>query len=150
MVPTERLYEIAECQGIILETHPLPPPVLGHYFVEPGIAPIITLSNGLDGRECLLRSVLAEELGHHFTTTGTMIPTSYCHYTDRVKVSRAEYRALCWAAKTLMPVVDVRAALAKGLREAWEIAEDFGVTEVLARFRLRMLKTTGAVNMLAV
>ena len=84
------------------------------------------------------RCVLAEELGHHYTTVGSCLPRTYFHYRDRVEVSRAEYRALRWAAQWLMPLDKLAQALKRGIVEIWDLADYFYVTEDMAKFRLNL------------
>lgn len=138
IVPTVRLYEIAAAEEIELITHDLPAGVLGFYFAEPDTTPVIALSPMLKEDSSLYRCVLAEELGHHFTTAGSAVPKAYCHYHDRLTISRAEYRALKWASEFLIPWKSLLRQRRRGVTEPWEVGEVFGVTEEMARFRLRL------------
>ncbi|MDD3898742.1 MAG: ImmA/IrrE family metallo-endopeptidase [Syntrophomonadaceae bacterium] len=58
-------------------------------------------------------------------------------------MSRAEYQARKWAALELMPLDMVKKALASGVSEVWELAEEFGVTEDVVRFRMGLPDVRG-------
>ena len=66
---------------------------------------------------------LAHELGH--CITGSM----YNLYAPLDNRAKHELRADRWAIKKLIPASKLRAALKKGIREVWELAEYFQVTE---------------------
>jgi len=81
---------------------------------------------------------LAEELGHHFTTTGNRFSQPHFRYRDRLLVSKNEYRAVRWAAEYLIPLDKLLYAIHTGIRGIWELAEYFFVTEEMMRFRLNL------------
>lgn len=130
---------LAEQECIIVEQFPLKNPLMGIYLQEPGKTPIIGLSTLIkDNAE--RRCIMAEELGHHFTSAGICIPGKrefYC-YMERSEISRMEYKALQWAANYLMPDHDLLDVIKSGLYEKWELADHFNVTEEFALFRLRL------------
>ncbi|MDK2816207.1 MAG: hypothetical protein PWR22_836 [Moorella sp. (in: firmicutes)] len=132
------LLKIAEREGIVIDYWDFKPPLQAVYWTEPGIPPIIGLSWTLLNNRPLFRCILAEELGHHFTTVGDAIPKTYYNYSDRLMVSRAEYRALKWAALYLMPLNKLVQAFKEGIVERWELAEYFDVTEQMVDFRLKL------------
>lgn len=133
------LFRLAEREGIIIEWWNFEPPLEAVYWAVPGMPPVIGLANSLDyAPRAYFRCVLAEEMGHHFTTVGCRIPRTYFHYRDRMEVSRAEYRALRWAAQWLIPLGKLAQAFKWGIVEVWELAEYFDVTEDMVRFRLSL------------
>lgn len=134
------LLRMAEEQGVLVEFWDFSPPVEGIYISEPGTPPVIGLSNSIRTR-AHFRCILAEELGHHFTTVGSCLPASHFLYSDRLEISRAEHRALRWAARYLMPLDKLQRALWHGARETWALAELFCVTEEMVRFRLGLPET---------
>jgi len=87
---------------------------------------------------------LAEELGHHYTSTGNSLPVKCSSYRQKMNISRSEYQARKWAALELIPLNMIKKALASGITEVWELAEEFGVTEDVARFRMRLPDVQGA------
>lgn len=92
---------------------------------------------------CLFRCVLAEELGHHYTSTGNSQPVKCSSYRQKMNISRSEYQARKWAALELIPLNMIKKALAAGITEVWELAEEFGVTEDVARFRMGLPDVQG-------
>ena len=83
----------AKGKGTPLSDWDFEPPLEAVYFSVPGAPPTIGLSNRLLRDPTLFRCVLAEEIGHHFTTVGDALPKTYFHYAQGLTVSRAEYRA---------------------------------------------------------
>ena len=62
--------------------------------------------------------ILAEEIGHHFTTSGNILDNQ-----------RQELRARKWAYEKIIPLEAVLSAIADGFRETWEIADYLEVEE---------------------
>lgn len=67
--------------------------------------------------------VLAEELGHHHTSTGDIIDQS--NLLNR----KQERRARSWAYKRLVPLTKIIEAYKEGIRNRYELADYLGVTE---------------------
>ena len=67
--------------------------------------------------------VLAEELGHHYTTVGNILDQS------KAENRKQERRARLWAYKKMFDLVDLVSAYKHGCRNRYEIAEYLGVTE---------------------
>jgi Zn-dependent peptidase ImmA (M78 family) len=99
---------------------------------------MIGLSHALNSDRRLHHCVLAEELGHHFTSTGERIAKRYYSTQDRLSIDKCEYKALRWAANHLVPENDLLDVIGEGLYEIWELAEHFEVTEDMMRFRMRL------------
>lgn len=138
-MPFEML-KIAQAEGIKVEYWDFEPPLDGIYAAGPSIPPVIGVSNRLFECSPRFRCVLAEELGHHYTTTINAIPQTFFHYRDRLEVSRAEYRALRWAAEYLIPKDRLESVIKNGVVHRWELAELFNVTEEMVDFRLGLPK----------
>lgn len=136
------LVKYAENLGIRVEYWDFPPPLEAVYWSAPdmGIPPVIGLSRSLFSCRAHFRTVLAEELGHHFTSARDGLMKTFFHYRDRLEVSREEQRALRWAARFLIPTGKLLEAAKIGIKECWELAEYFEVDENLVTFRLRLLK----------
>jgi hypothetical protein len=134
-----KLFKLAERQGIDIQWWDFKPPLEAVYWAKSGLPPIIGLSNSLkQSSSAYLRCVLAEEIGHHFTTSGNSVPRTFFHYRDRLEISKAEYRALKWAAQYLMPRGKLLRVIKNGMAEKWELAEWFNVTEEMVDFRLKL------------
>lgn len=67
--------------------------------------------------------VLAEELGHHYTTVGNILDQS------KAENRKQERRARMWAYKRAFDLVDLVSAYKYGCRNRYEIAEYLEVTE---------------------
>lgn len=135
---SERLLKIADEHGIGVEFWDFKPPLEGVYLAHENIPPYIGIAKSVREDEKRMRCILAEELGHHFTSVGSAIPTKIFFYSNRVWTSRVEYRAMKWASQFLLPLSHIRTAFNKGLFQPWEIADYFGVTPNFAKFRLRL------------
>jgi len=143
------LFSLAEREGIIIEWWNFKPPLEAVYWALPDMPPVIGLANSLkDAPRPYVRCILAEELGHHFTSAGYRIARTYLRYRDRLEISRTEYRALKWAAQMLIPLDKLVWAFDRGIVEVWELAEYFDVTEDMVIFRLNLpdIKTHSIMN----
>lgn len=67
--------------------------------------------------------VLAEELGHHYTTTGNILDQS------KVENRKQERRARLWAYNKMITLDKLADARKHGCKNRFEIAEYLGVTE---------------------
>jgi hypothetical protein len=134
----DAMLQLAKDEAIAVEFFNFIPPVRGIYFTEECLPPIIGLDNSLPHDTPLLRCILAEELGHHFTTVGCYIPREFYNYSDRLHISKIEFKAMRWAAEHLVPENDLLDVIGSGLYEPWEIAEHFTITEDFAVFRMRL------------
>lgn len=132
------LIALAYDEGIKVEYWDFEPPLEGVYWKHPGLPPVIGLARSLFGNRRHFRTVLAEELGHHFTTTGNHVWEVCFHYSDRLNASRTEYRARKWAAERLMPADKLLEALKRGMIETWQLADHFEVDEELVKMRLAL------------
>lgn len=132
------LLKLAEQEGIEVDYWDFAPPLEAVYWSHPSLPPVIGLGKHLFSSRARFRCVLAEELGHHFTTVGNAVPLTFYHYSDRLRVTRAEYRALKWAAYYLLPFDKLKKAFSDGVLLSWELAEYFNVTEQMVKFRLRL------------
>jgi Zn-dependent peptidase ImmA (M78 family) len=141
MIMPAALWAIAEEEGVIIEHWDFSPPLEGVYYVWPNMPPIIGISNQLSDCSAHYRCVLAEELGHHFTTADCHIPRTFFSYRDRLEISKIEYKALRWAALFLMPRQKIDRAINSGCVELWEFARYLNVTEKMFEFRMRLAYT---------
>lgn len=133
------LFALGASVGIKFEWWDFKPPLEAVYWEIPGLPPIVGLAHSLhNASRAYFRCVLAEEIGHRFTTVGNAIPRTFYRYRDRLEVDRVEYRALKWAALYLMPLNKLVQAFKEGIVERWELAEYFDVTEQMVDFRLKL------------
>lgn len=132
------LIALAESENIAVDYLKLRRPIQGFYCRESGCQPVIGLSHALHSDHRLHRCVMAEELGHHFTSAGERIAKRHHSLQDRLTIDKIEYKALRWAAMHLVPEDDLLDVIGEGLFEVWELAEHFEVTENMMRFRMRL------------
>ncbi len=143
-MPNE-LFALAGHEGIVVEWWPFMPPVEGIYWARPPAPPVIGLRDRLAENRARLRCVLAEELGHHYTSAGRCILAHCSGGYGRLKVGCAEERARRWAAMRLIPGDNLAEALAQGITGIRDLAEHFAVTREMAAYRLRLSHVTGEV-----
>ncbi|HHV99991.1 MAG TPA: ImmA/IrrE family metallo-endopeptidase [Clostridiaceae bacterium] len=79
--------------------------------------------------------VLAEELGHYYTSYGNILDTS------NTNNRKQEVKARRWAVKSLVPLKSIIQAYEAGCRNMFEVAEYIGVTE---EFLIRTFETYNA------
>ena len=116
---TERLFEIAEKNNIEIIQTELPRTESCSLFADKTYC--IGLDSSLFGINEKIH--LAHEVGH--CVTGSM----YNLYAPLDNRAKHELRADRWAIKKLVPFNDLRTAIKKGIRECWELAEFFNVTD---------------------
>ncbi len=78
--------------------------------------------------------VIAEELGHHYTTSGNILDQS------KVENRKQETKARRWAYERCVGLIDLVQASKEGIRNAYELAEYLGVTEELLNEALNYYK----------
>jgi len=67
--------------------------------------------------------ILAEELGHYFTTTGNILDQSKLENRKQERLARA------WGYERLIGIIDLVNAYKNGIRNRYELAEYLGVNE---------------------
>ena len=137
----EAMLDLACRENIIVEEFYLDPPLKGLYICQEARPPLIGLSTLIDGL-AEKRSVLAEELGHHFTTTGDCLPRQFFNYSHRMTINKAEYKALRWAANYLISDNALINVLREGLYQPCELAEHFCVVPEIINMRLKLFKNS--------
>ena len=111
------LLTLAECEGIKIYEMELPENIKGLYY-ENSIAISKRLQTNTE-RKC----ILAEELGHYFTSIGDILNL-------KIESNRKqEIRARNWAIQKLVPFDDLVLAFQKGYESVYELAEYLDVTE---------------------
>ena len=78
--------------------------------------------------------VLAEELGHHYTTVGNILDQS------KAENRKQERRARLWAYRKMFDLIDLVSAYKHGCRNRYEIAEYLEVTESFLQEALNTYK----------
>lgn len=83
------------------------------------------------------KCVLAEELGHFYTTVGDITGLK------NVINLKEEQRARRWSYKKLIPLCELKKAYEKGLKFDYEIAEELGVTITFLKNTIDYYKCRG-------
>lgn len=126
MTKFEKLLHEAEINGIRVYDFDLGDSDFDGLYLDGNIA----LSDKMETsvrRAC----VLAEELGHHYTTVGNILDQS------DISNRKQERKARAWAYEKILPLSSIRQAFIVGCREPWEIAEYLDVDERFLREALQ-------------
>lgn len=115
-----------ECEelGINVVSNPLPSEIKGLYYSDSETDPVITLDSSIDTIS-ELRCVIAEELGHHYTSCGNLL----CQDTNKIIIRQQENRAKRWAFEKLIPLDKFIDAFTADVRNRYELSQFLEVTE---------------------
>jgi Zn-dependent peptidase ImmA (M78 family) len=130
------MMHVAKRENINIRWWNFAPPILGLYWAPHNRQPVIGLDNSLRNQQRLLRCVMAEELGHHFTSSAECKENACFNYENRLDVSMIEFKALAWAARYLVPLNQLYKTVRLGITDPPEIANIFDITEEMVYFRL--------------
>lgn len=137
MITTADLFAEAETANIRVHWADLAGRLRGCYYADKS-RKVILLANALANQETLLRCVLAEELGHHFTSIGMGLPICGLSYLGRlINVDKQEFKAVRWAVGYLLPTAQFIKAKNE---DRWRIAERFMVTEEFVILKQGLLR----------
>lgn len=127
MTKFEQLLDIAEKENIIIKFVDEIPEVFAEalYISKFGIR-MILMANILKSNTIRMTEVLAEELGHHFTSMGDNIEPK--NYFDKVNIDKCEAKALRWACNFLVPKNELIDELRKGPASIDELADGLSVS----------------------
>jgi len=138
MITLLDIYNIIEENGIVIdEVKFVYKNMIGAYIKYPGLPPIIGINKKILKDEKTLLSILAEELGHHFTSMGDL--TVECiTYSEKLEKSKQELKARTWAANFLISDFELAQAINKSISPSiGELAEYFRVTHEIIECKLR-------------
>lgn len=134
----EKMLELACSEEIVVENFDFVQPLRGIYICQPDKKPTIGLATSLDTL-AEKRSIMAEELGHHFTSTGYCLCREFYNYSARQFTNKIEYKALRWAVNYLIPDDQFLTILSSGLSDIDAIAQYFVVTPEMILFKIKLL-----------
>jgi len=135
----KRLLDIANEENIYVEySKNLPSNFLGLYIAKD--VKIVLLNSIITSDYKLHRCILAEELGHHFTSVGKSIyPAANFPFWQSYQ-SKQELKALKWSANQLIPFSTLKKAIHnQSMRDIYDLSEYLNVTPELLTFRLKLL-----------
>lgn len=130
------IYNLIEEESIILEEVNFKQSnIEGIYFKAPGLSSTIGIHKNIAFDTKKYISVLAEELGHHFTSIGDL--SAECiTYTQKVNRSKQEKRARIWAANFLISDDEIVGALTHNINTLYGLSDHFNVTEEIIKYKL--------------
>ncbi len=108
---------------------------LGIYLNILGLPATIGISKCILNNRCKYISVLAEELGHHFTSLGNLTIESK-NYSERLMKNKQEHKAKSWAANFLISDEDFIQALYDCISTPCDMCEHFNVTNEILEYKI--------------
>lgn len=102
MKKLQDIYALLSDCNIILEYQVLPDHILGIYHGDSNVD-LIIINQYITSKEMKHKIILAEELGHYFTTIGNNTPKKYYKYSDKLKIDKCEEAAMRWSLNFLVP-----------------------------------------------
>lgn len=121
----DKLLKICTTSGIHLERTKLPNNLKAILYSDNDTEPVITIDPSVETYKeaaCLL----AEEIGHYFTSCGNLLTDSNLHKSI---INKQEYIAKKWAFKYLLSLSDLINAHKAGCSSLYEVAEYLEITE---------------------
>lgn len=136
----EDLHQLIENENIILDiTENLPENVDGIYLKSKDSFPIIGININIVQDKLKYSMVLAEELGHHFTSVGDST-VMFNSYRKRLQLDKSEITALKWATEYLLPIDKLKEAFLKmHYRQIDSITSELEVPHDFLLARLKFL-----------
>lgn len=130
------IFKIIDKENIILEETNLNHTYLkGIYFKVPEIPPTIGVKRSIVSYSFIYISVLAEELGHHFTTSGNLLDDCN-NYIEELQKNKKEKKAKLWAADYLISDSEFVQALYDCISTPYDMCEHFNVTDEILRYKI--------------
>ena len=132
----EMLFDLIKRENIIVEYVDFSPTIQGIYYKADGCLPIIGINESIVSDKKLFTCVLAEELGHHFTSIGDSSAECY-NIADRINLNKTEFAALKWATEYLLPLDEIINAVKRGIGNIEKLSDFLDVTGefLLERFK---------------
>lgn len=102
MKTLQDIYDLIEECNIVLEYQDFAKNILGIYRSNSEVD-LIVINRYIESNEMLHRIILAEELGHYFTSIGNNTPVKYVKKKDQLKIDICEEKAMRWSLNYLIP-----------------------------------------------
>lgn len=130
------IYNIIETQNIIIEETNFKNTKSKVLYIKLNDLPaIIALDKSILFCRSLFLSILAEELGHHFTTQGDLLKESNS-YSDKLIKNKKEILARKWASDFLISDDEFVQALNCCICNNVDMCDYFGVTEEILNYKI--------------
>lgn len=131
----ERLYKLAEENNIPID-ETCPDSLISMSVRLWNGKKIIGLSSDENAAYTKLER-LAHEMGH------CMTDSFYAGYSPFELRAKHEYKANTWAVNEIVPFPDLCKAVESGMRELWELAEHFGVSQTFMEKAIKLHEQNG-------
>lgn len=129
---------IKDC-NIVLDYQPLPNHICGFYNGSADLD-LIVINTSITEDDILHKMILAEEVGHYFTTIGDNTPKKIYTYSEQLRIEKCEVAAMKWASNYLIPTHDLIELIANDLNPTLEACYDyFGVSKELMLLKFEYL-----------
>lgn len=133
------IFEIIDKENIIIEEVDIRfKNTSGIYLNLPNIGPVININLSIIHNRCKYLSVIAEELGHHFTTIGNLTTKSK-NYSEKLQKEKKENKAKLWAAEFLISDEEFVQALYNCISTQFDMCDYFNVTNEILKFKIRSI-----------
>lgn len=130
------IFNIIKNQNIIIEeTDFKNSKAKGLYLKLIDFPPVIALDKSILPYRSLFLSILAEELGHHFTTQGNLLKESNS-YSDKLAKNKKESLAKKWAANFLISDEEFVQALNLCISNSFDMCDYFDVTNEILQYKI--------------
>lgn len=134
MTKLKKIEETCALCGIRIERAALPENMKAIYYTDSDTYPVIII-NEKTTKQSEQYGIIAEELGHHYTTTGDLLSDKT---RSKVAIRKQEQLARRWAFKYTVSLSGLVKAHHTGARSPHEIAEHLGIEE---RFLIEALES---------
>lgn len=130
------IYSLIDNENIVLEEVNFKSKnIEGIYLKTSDLCPIIGINRSLINNSKKYISVLAEELGHYFTSRGNLV--SECiTYREKLNKSKEEKRARIWASNFLISDNEIIGAILQNVNTIYGLSIHFNVTEEIIKYKL--------------
>lgn len=139
MKKLNELFQIIKKENIIYEETNFKSEISpGIYLNIPGIPPTIGISKSIINNRNKYLSILAEEVGHHFTSVGNLTITSK-NYSEKLMKNKQEHRAKSWAANFLVSDEEFEQALCNCISTPSDICDSFDMTHEMLKYKIHSI-----------
>lgn len=107
----------------------------GLYFKLPDCHPVIFIRKSLLNDIKKYKSILSEELGHHFTTIGDLTIESK-NYQEKLYKNKKEKISKEWAANFLISDEEFVQALCNCISTPYDICDFFNITDEMLQYKI--------------
>lgn len=139
MKDIKEIYEMIEKENIIYEetnlknTHSK-----GIYFKVNNLPPVIAIEESIVNYTAIYISILAEELGHHFTTHGNLLEISK-DYSEKLIKNKKENISRKWASNFLVSDAEFVQALLDCISNKYEMCDYFNITYEILENKIKSI-----------